>query len=214
MSMPGRRVRTTEVEATPWGVYTAVLLGVVILMAVGMAGVLSLGADGGGPNAPGRSPPPSTRRSSPTRRIPVRSAARPPRRHRGRRPPDRERVGAALEHPEDPQRGPLPCLTRRHGISRSMMGSRSSWRPSMGRTSGVSRRMRVPRRMRARCRRPHGHQTGRESCSAKPTPRSSSTSIPAVSPASSVSVDRSGIPISALTVEPSCTRRSATGRSC
>ena len=40
-------------EATPWGVYTVVLVGVVILMAVGMAGVLSLGAKGTGTGAPG-----------------------------------------------------------------------------------------------------------------------------------------------------------------
>ena len=51
--MPVRRRRTTESDETPWVAYVAVLVGVVILIAVGLS-VLSLGTDGADQSGPER----------------------------------------------------------------------------------------------------------------------------------------------------------------
>ena len=47
----GRR-GTTGAAGTPWGIYVAVLVGVVVLVAVGMARVLSMGVDGADRSVP------------------------------------------------------------------------------------------------------------------------------------------------------------------
>ena len=50
--MSARRRSTTEAGGTPWVVYGVVLVGIVVLVAVGMAGVLTMGAEGPGRSAP------------------------------------------------------------------------------------------------------------------------------------------------------------------
>ena len=111
----GRR-GTTGAAGTPWGIYVAVLVGVVVLVAVGMARVLSMGVDGADRSVPApvasavdQTVAPDTASWSPEPRhvfladiAAVRSA-------------DREVIGPAQEHPAGSQRAPLPCVTHRCG---------------------------------------------------------------------------------------------------
>ena len=106
--MPARRRSTTDADGTPWILYVAVLVGVVILVGVGLVGVLSMGPDQAGRSGN------ELVASADLLQGPVGTSdgviatlARLPGRCRLRRPADREGEAAPQGDPLDPGRGSL-----------------------------------------------------------------------------------------------------------